>query len=243
VLGAAAGRELSEKFAGGPHAGRAAWKDGWWAYTTGKCAVTARVFEGAAAAFPRSDYRPPYLYWTARAREKLGQRESSEARMRLVYADYMNSYYGRLASHRLPEAQADQPDGDVAAGAHRSIPASMASDAQAPPVAASPPNADLIRRLLATGLYDDGLNELRYAQQAWGTSPAIDATIAWVYHEQGDLRRAITVMRRAYPQFLAAGGEGLPAEILQVIFPLTFWDSIKRSAKAHDLDPYIVAAL
>ena len=50
-------------------------------------------------------------------------------------------------------------------------------------------------------------------------------------------------MRRAYPQFLAAGGEGLPAEILQVIFPLTYWDAIKKNAALHDLDPYVVAAL
>jgi soluble lytic murein transglycosylase len=106
-----------------------------------------------------------------------------------------------------------------------------------------PPTATLIRQLLAAGLYDDGLNELRYAQKAWGTTPAIEGTIAWVYHEKGDLRRAITLMRRAYPQFLAAGGEGLPAEILQVIFPLTYWEAIRQNAALHDLDPYIVAAL
>jgi soluble lytic murein transglycosylase len=57
------------------------------------------------------------------------------------------------------------------------------------------------------------------------------------------LRKAITLMRRAYPQHLASGGEGLPAEILQIIYPLTYWDSIKRYSAQHDLDPYIVAAL
>ena len=62
--------------------------------------------------------------------------------------------------------------------------------------------------------------------------------MAWVYREKGDLRRAINAMRRAYPQHLAAGGEGLPPEILQVIFPLTYWDSIRRLSAAHDLDPY-----
>ena len=92
-------------------------------------------------------------------------------------------------------------------------------------------------------MYDDGLSELRYAQKVWSTSPAIEATMAWIYHQKGDLRRAITVMRRAYPQFLAAGGEGLPAEILQIIFPLTYWDSIKRNAAIYELDPYVVAAL
>ena len=38
-------------------------------------------------------------------------------------------------------------------------------------------------------------------------------------------------MRRAYPQFLTAGGEGLPPEILQVIFPLTYWDAIKQERR------------
>jgi soluble lytic murein transglycosylase len=50
-------------------------------------------------------------------------------------------------------------------------------------------------------------------------------------------------MRRAYPQHMAEGGEGLPAEVLQVIFPLTYWDSIRRNSAAHDLDPYVMAAL
>ena len=227
-------RELFEKFPSGPNAERSAWKYGWWAYTTGNYAETARVFESAAVAFPHSDYRPPYLYWAARAREKMGERETSQARMRLVYTDYLNSYYGRLASRRLPPASAE---------AAAAVPASVRAPVPLAPVPDPPPTAALIRQLLAAGLYDDALNELRFAQKAWGTTPAVEATIAWVYHEKGDLRRAITLMRRAYPQFLAAGGEGLPADILQVIFPLTYWDSIKRNSALHGLDPYIVAAL
>jgi len=238
-LAAATFKEEYEKFPKGPHAERAAWKYGWWAYTTGKYAETARVFEAAAAAFPRSDYRPPWLYWSGRAREKLGQRETSDARMRLVYTDYMNSYYGRLASHRVPPAMTAAHDGD---GAAAPIAASIQTP-QRPAGATAPPNAAIIRRLLTMGLLDDGLNELRYAQRAWGTSPAIEATMAWVYHQKGDLRRAITVMRRAYPQFLAAGGEAVPAEILQIIFPLTYWDSIKKNSATYDLDPYVTAAL
>ena len=49
-------------------------------------------------------------------------------------------------------------------------------------------------------------------------------------------------MRRAYPQFLTAD-QALPAEILQVIFPLTYWDLIRKHAAARNLDPYLVAAL
>jgi soluble lytic murein transglycosylase len=241
-------RESYEKFPTGAHAEHSAWKYGWWAYRTGKYAETVRVFERAAAAFPRSDYRPPYLYWSARARAKLGDQATAEARLRLVCTDYMNSYYGRLARKRLGIETAQDAERLLNADASGPSDAGSLDAAQAvgPQLAVGPPppsNEPLIRRLLAAGMYDDAVNELHYAQKATGTSPAIEATLAWVYHEKGDLRRAITVMRRAYPQWLASGGEGLPADILQVIFPLTFWDSIRRNATARDLDPFVVAAL
>jgi soluble lytic murein transglycosylase len=102
-------------------------------------------------------------------------------------------------------------------------------------------------------MYDDALNELRYAQRVWGDSPAIGATVAWTRQQQarteGGMRRfqllrgAITSMRRAYPQFMAAGGEDLPREVLTVIFPIAYWDLIRRYSDANSLDPYFVAAL
>ena len=235
-LAAQAFKESFARFPSGQHAERAAWKYGWWAYKTGNYAETVRVFETAASTFPRSDYRPSYLYWSARAHARMGEPGVAESRMRLVYADYMNSYYGRLARKQLAIQHAALMGGE-------DVPVRAAVRTQQPVTSELPPTAPLIRKLLASGLYDDALTELRYAQRAWGTSPAIEATVAWVYHEKGDLRRAITVMRRAYPQHMAAGGEGLPGEILQVIFPLTYWDSIRRNATARDLDPYLMAAL
>jgi soluble lytic murein transglycosylase len=81
----------------------------------------------------------------------------------------------------------------------------------------------------------------------------LQATVAWVRQRRGlsgesmdrfaDVRGAITLMRRAYPQFMAAGGEQLPPEILRVIFPLDFWPLIKKYSDAHQLDPYLMAAL
>jgi soluble lytic murein transglycosylase len=51
-------------------------------------------------------------------------------------------------------------------------------------------------------------------------------------------------MRRAYPQHrTAAAGARLPDDLMRVIFPLEYWDSIQRYAAARDLDPYLVAAL
>ena len=105
-LAAKAFKELYEKFPTGPRAERAAWKYGWYAYMTGDYAETVRVFESAAAGFPRSDYRPSFLYWAGRAHGKLGNSTQADSRLRLVYTDYANSYYGRLAERQLSR-QAD----------------------------------------------------------------------------------------------------------------------------------------
>jgi soluble lytic murein transglycosylase len=234
-------REVYRRFPEGRYADRAAWKIGWWAYKNGQFAQTAELFEAAAAAYPRADYRPAWLYWAARARDQMGERQIANARYQIVASDYLNSYYGRLASDVLES---------------RREPAVMPTVRIAPP---NPmpvplvPTDTVIRALVAVELYQDALNEVQYAQRVWGDSPALQATVAWIRHQRAldeqsndrfaDLRGAITIMRRAYPQFLAAGGENLPPDILRVIFPLDYWPLIKKHADARGLDPYLMAAL
>jgi peptidoglycan lytic transglycosylase len=233
-LAARAFAELHQRFPSGQRAERAAWKSGWWSYKNSDYAATVRVFESAAAAFPRSDYRPLFLYWAARAHGKLGSGTQADSRLRLVFADYANSYYGRLAERHLSARPGGLPALDRPIAASHQMPA---------PAVPRPPTEERIRLLLANGLYDAALNELRYVQRLWGTSPAVEATIAWAYHQKGELRRAISLMRRTYPQHLTASGQELPVELLQVIFPLTYWDLIRKHSTARGLDPYLVAAL
>jgi soluble lytic murein transglycosylase len=64
-----------------------------------------------------------------------------------------------------------------------------------------------------------------------------------VHNKRGDLRPGVNLMKRAYPQFMAAGGEQLPVEIRKVMFPLDYWSSIKKQASSRGLDPYLVASL
>jgi soluble lytic murein transglycosylase len=225
-------REMYAKFPSGRYAERAAWKIGWLAYKNGRYAETTGVFEAAAAQFTRSDYRPSWLYWSARAHEALHETALAEARYTLVAADYLNSYYGRLASTHLDPASQRRAIADMQPPA----------DA-APPTPPLPPNDAVVRALLGLELYDQALDELHYAQKVWGDSSAIQATIGWIYHERGDLRAGINAMKRAYPQYMAAGGEKLPPELLEVLFPVSYWPLIRRYSIEHHLDPYLIAAL
>lgn len=234
-------RELLQRFPKGRYADRAAWKVGWWAYKHDRFADTAATFETAASAFPRADFRPAWLYWAGRSRDQLGQRQAASSLYRIVVADYKNSYYGRLASALLLE---------------RREPPVQAIVASAPPgdtLGPLVPNDAVIRALVAVGMYDAALNEIEYARKVWGDSAPLQATIALVRHRRGfekraadrfaDVRGAITIMRRAYPQFMAAGGEQLPPAVLRVIFPLDYWPLIKKYSDVHRLDPFLMTAL
>ncbi len=227
--------ELVAKFPSGRYAARAGWKIGWWAYKHSRYEAAATHFEQTAAAFPRSDYRPPCLYWAAKSRERLKDAETAMARYRVVVADYANSYYGRLAAGilRAKKAPLELP-GDP----RPSIAEPSGLDTDTPV-----PTGHLIRLLISLKLYAQALDEVRYAERSWGESSALLATRAWLLNRTGDLRPGITAMRRAYPQFMAAGGEKLPRELLAVIFPVDYWTLLKKYADAHRLDPYLVTAL
>jgi soluble lytic murein transglycosylase len=228
-------QQLIAQFPGGRYAERAHWKSGWFAYRAGNDDEAVRFFEAGAARMPRANFRPAWLYWAGRAHERQGRTAEATSRYRLALTDYQHSYYGRLAERRLDA---------------KGIPAERLAVASAP---VGVPTEALIRDLVAAGLFGDAGREIRYAQRVWGDSPALQATLAWVKHKQAAnlvswerfnfLRGAINQMKRAYPQYIAAGGRQLPAEALGVIFPLDYWTLIERHATAYKLDPYLMAAL
>ena len=205
-------RELYRRFPRGPRAERAAWKFGWWGYKTGNFAETIRVFESAASAFPRSDYRPSYLYWAARAHEQLEASSQAIERYRVILVDYQNTYYGRLSDRRLEKLE-------KAARVSRS----MVQTPDVGSVPAPPPTAERIRLLLSLDLLDAALNELRYAELRLGhvaVDPGDDGVgvLAAGRPPEGDHIDAARVP--AAPT--AAGGARLPDELLRVIFPLEY---------------------
>lgn len=221
-------REILNRYPAGRFTERAAWKAGWWAYRQGQFGDALQYFDRGAAQFPRSDYRPSWLYWSARAAQQAGDVETAVARLRLTATDYHNSYYGRLAAKRL----AGERGGAIAPTLQR--------QPLAPP---SIPTSGRIASLLSVGLNREALSELQYAQRVWGDSPQLQATIAVTHKRLGNVRAGINAMKRAYPQYLAAGGETLPSEILKVIFPVDFWPLLQKYSKERNLDPYLVAAL
>jgi soluble lytic murein transglycosylase len=220
-------REMLDRYPAGRFAERAAWKAGWTAYREGRFADALQYFDKGSAQFPRSDYRPSWLYWSGRAAQQAGDVETGTARLRLAATDYHNSYYGRLALDRLKDGRRG----------------GVAPTLQKTQAAVEIPTARRIATLLSIGLHRQAMDELLYAQRMWGDSPQLQATIALTHRRLGNVRAGINAMKRAYPQYLAAGGETLPPEILQVIFPVDYWPLLQKYSKQRGLDPFLVAAL
>jgi soluble lytic murein transglycosylase len=219
---------MLQRFPSGKYAERAAWKAGWWAYRRGDMAAAIAAFETGARHFPRSDYRPAWLYWSGRAKQRAGDAAGATARLVLAATDYYNSYYGRLALTHLGDAAKGIPTRVITQPDPRDVP---------------PPTERQIGLLMALELYDLALAEVQFARRVWGDSPALMATAAMAQHRAGRLRLGINAMKRAYPQYLAAGGESLPPDVLRVIFPADYWQQLQGSARRRGLDPFLVLAL
>jgi soluble lytic murein transglycosylase len=84
---------------------------------------------------------------------------------------------------------------------------------------------------------------VQWSQKASGDSATLQATLGLIHSRRGDLRRGINAVKRAYPQYLAAGGEALPPDVLEVLFPVAYWSLIQKHAVPKGLDPYLIAAL
>ena len=208
---------MLDPFPGRRFAERAAWKAGWWAYRQGLSPRRFDYFDQGAADFPRSDYRPSWLYWSGRAARRPA---TSRPASRGCGSPPPTITTPTTAASRSSASRGER-GGAVAPTLQRQAPA---------PVAIRRPSR--IATLLSVGLNREAMGELQYAQRMWGDSPPLQATIALTHHRLGNLRAGINAMKRAYPQFLAAGGETLPTEILQVIFPLDYWPLLQKYAKA-----------
>ncbi len=219
--------QLVQRFPAGRYAERAAWKAGWWAYRHGEDAAAVTYFEIGARQFPRSDYRPSWLYWSGKAKMRLGDAAGARSRLLLAVTDYKNSYYGRLAQTAL--------------GADVVVPPSIAEGTATRGQA--PPTERQIGALMSLGLHDLALAEIAFARRVYGDSPQLVATSALAHHRAGRLRVGINAMKRAYPQYLAAGGESLPPEVLRVIFPVDYFQQLQGSASRRGIDPFLLVAL
>jgi len=199
-------RELYEKFPTGRYAERAAWKLGWRAFRSEHFEDTVRVFDRASADFPRSDYRPAWLYCPG-ARTRRGTSAGLPTRDTTCRHHYLNSYYGRLALEQLH-------------GVHRTAASSWTCRRHR----ILPGNEDIIRALLGVALLRPGHRRDPLRAKEWEirrrSRPRSRGSTSGRQSRDGRAPVRALPGRHQHDEACVspvhgAGGEGLPPELLR----------------------------
>jgi soluble lytic murein transglycosylase len=93
------------------------------------------------------------------------------------------------------------------------------------------------------GLTDLAIKEMNKALESAPNSPRLILRLASLYSSRGETFQATLVLRKAYPDIYSYSDSDLPREAWEIFFPLTEWDTIKKEARRHGIDPYIAAGL
>ncbi len=193
------------------------WRRGWREYRARNYTGAVGFWSELVADTPRDRYPRGARYWSARAFEKLGQKDRAEALYAELAAADTTDFYRRHAVKRL------------------------GSEARTPAVLAPPPEPwPSDRRLLrARYLTDLGLDGLAATELALA-DPAADlrakaALEGIVLARQGRPRPSMDKLRTAFPALGTPLQASVPGEALELYYPLHYRDSVERWAEARNL--------
>jgi soluble lytic murein transglycosylase len=218
-------RRILEGYPKGKYADAAAFRVAFAEWREQRYDLAAEMFEKAAAERLSTSWRPAYLYWAGRARRELGEEDRARQHFEDVYVRYKNAYHGIRAREAL---------GHVASGASTTHPAPPAGIPDVPE-----PHRTRVRQLLLLNRLSEAMEELSAAP----IGPQVQATRAWIFNKQGQLRPGMTAMRRAYPEYATESGDALPDAVWRILYPIRYEEQLRASAAEAGVDAALVAAV
>lgn len=225
------------------------WKVAWFAYRDRNFDEAKRLFQEHIARFPSSPQLSAALYWMGRLAEREAPASSVPYYQKLVDA-FPNFYYAMLARERLEALPAAAKS--VASTSAASTTASALSQIQrkdATPVqpAAFSADGERIRQraqlLESAWLMDLAIEELRPLLTNDVLGVWAGSEMARLETERGRHHISLRYAKRYVPGYFSRYIGELPPSVWESLFPLPWWDQIKKQASAAHVDPYLVAGL
>ncbi len=234
-----------QNFPGGDGAAYGHWKVAWQAYRERKLPQALHLFEEHITSFPNSPQISAALYWLARLMERESPVISHRyyAKLREAFPNY---YYSLLAADRIASLPALTPE--QAAANVRTVPlekiqrkAGVSLPAVLSPVEARA--SERIQLLESAWLIDWAVAELTpLLPPAPGASWA-GSEIARMEELRGRHHVALRLSKIYVPSYFSQSIAELPPGVWRRLFPIPYWEDIKKRAAESKLDPYLVAGL
>ena len=229
-----------ENFPNDPAAGLYHWKVAFQAYLHGKPGA-ADLLREHLRRYPGHSTAGAAMYFLGRNAEQQGEFGAARACYQRLSRAFQNHYYAMLARDRLarPELAAAVPPPDVV---------QFLADlklAESVPVPAEGTRTTAARiersRLLRTaGLADLADAELRFGSRTDGQPALLGMEMA----ASADAPyRAMHIMKSMAPPYINLTLDDAPRKFWELLFPLPYRSELFNSARARELDPYLVAGL
>ncbi len=203
------------------------WNKGWQQYNLGNSTGAIGLWSELASLYPKESTARAGRYWSARAYEKLGNRERAAEIYREVAAVGFDDFYRKNALARV--------QGKVPATTREVTPDLWPND----------PALDRARLLTDLGLDGLALDELdRVGDQAPFRSRS--ALRALVLSRQGLPRKSASAIREAFPVLGGAYQDLAPRSALELYYPqapVVYRDTIEHWAKFHRLPDHLVLGM
>jgi soluble lytic murein transglycosylase len=234
-------RETYERFPKGNNAVAGHWKVAWRAYRDRRWEEARELLAEHIRRFPESPQISAALYWLGRLAERDSVSEAAPYYKKLLEA-FPHYYYALLAQQRL----ASSPDRTGTANAislehiqrHlRGLEANGASSAKEQPA------RERVRLLASAWLMDWAIGELSAVLSENASASWAGSEMALLERERGRHHVALRYAKRYVPSYFAQDISAFSRDVWAALFPLPWWEQIKKQATAAKLDPYLVAGL
>ena len=210
------------------------WTLGWTHFLAGRFDEALKIFDQYIATYPDGDYKTNSLFWSGKIHHRFGRIAERDAKLRQVMLEYPYSYYSYRAREILGEP-AVAPS-EIANGMmFPNIEEQLASIAD--------PRFAAVRELIEVDLLRDATREMKTLATVYPDNLGVAFMLADVYVAAGEPFKANMILQRRFRQFVRHGGTGIPARFWSILFPLSYWETIRAEADKRGLDPYLVASI
>ncbi|MSO20190.1 MAG: tetratricopeptide repeat protein [Acidobacteria bacterium] len=233
-----------QNFPGGDGAAYGHWKVAWQAYRERKLPQARHLFEEHITSFPNSPQISAALYWLAR----LMERESPViayryyAKLREAFPNY---YYSLVAADRIAALPPLTPE-QAAAVRTISLDKVQRRTGVSLPATLTPVElraGDRVRLLESAWLIDWAVNELTPMLPPTPSASWAGGEIARMEELRGRHHVALRLSKIYVPSYFSQSIAELPPDVWRRLFPIPYWEDIKKRAAESNLDPYLVAGL
>jgi soluble lytic murein transglycosylase len=228
---------LATHFPKDANSAAAHWRAGWLLYRQGSLSDAARMFDEQIKLYPQDTESAAALYWRGRLYEMQDHKPAlAAANYRAVAARYQHYFYAQMARDRLKVLGQPELVSQTQIEGYQPQPVPHLVDT----FPADSPHIAKARLIANAGLNDYIAQELAADPdyESWGALAE-----AQIYSSFGETYRAMRSLKKALPYATSAPIKSIPLAYWRILFPESWWDTIKAESAKNGLDPYLVASL